>query len=55
MKQVQQILNLSTETETPIVQSDKGKKIEVGTEGSDIELKGLHDLSLSKAADMAAG
>lgn len=55
VKQVQQILNLSTETETPIVQSDKGKKIEVGTEGSDIELKGLHDSSLSKAADMAAG
>lgn len=55
VKQVQQILQLNTETEKTIVQSDKGKKIEIGAEGSDAELKSLHDSSLSKAADMAAG
>ncbi|KAL2927559.1 Sensor protein CutS [Bienertia sinuspersici] len=54
-KQVQQILNLNTETERTIEESDKGKKIEVGADGSDSELKSLHDSSLSKAADLAAG
>lgn len=37
------------------VESDKGKKVETGTEGSGDELKNLHDTSVSKAADMAAG
>ncbi|KAJ6671291.1 BAT2 DOMAIN PROTEIN [Salix viminalis] len=34
---------------------DKGKKIESATEGSSDEMKSLHDSSVSKAADMAAG
>lgn len=55
LKQVQQIFSLSTEVHGNGVESDKGKKVESGTEGSDDEMKNLHDISVSKAADMAAG
>ncbi|KAI9181380.1 hypothetical protein LWI28_014503 [Acer negundo] len=55
LKQVQQMFSLSTEVDVSGVESDKGKKVETGTEGSGDELKNLHDLSVSKAADMAAG
>ncbi|XP_021738494.1 uncharacterized protein LOC110704991 [Chenopodium quinoa] len=53
VKQVEEILNLNTESERTTLQSDKGKNIEIGAE--DTELKSLHDSSLSKAADLAAG
>ena len=37
------------------VESDKGKKKETGADASSDEIKDLHDSSVSKAADMAAG
>ncbi|GMH13426.1 hypothetical protein Nepgr_015267 [Nepenthes gracilis] len=55
LKAVQQILDLSTQTDAITAESKKGKKIETRSEGSDNELKSLHDSSISKAADMAAG
>lgn len=53
LKLVQQIFNLSTEMDA--AEFEKGKKIESATEGSSDEMKNLHDSSVSKAADMAAG
>lgn len=55
LKQVQQIFSLSTDVEGSGRESDKGKKVETGTKGSGDEMKNLHDTSVSKAADMAAG
>lgn len=55
LKQVQQIFSLTAEVDGNGVESDKGKKVETGSEGSTDELKNLHDTSVSKAADMAAG
>ncbi|KAJ7946013.1 BAT2 domain protein [Quillaja saponaria] len=55
LKEVQQIFSLSTESVGSGADSDKGKKVERGTEGSSDEMKNLHDSSISKAADMAAG
>ncbi|GAV67123.1 hypothetical protein CFOL_v3_10632 [Cephalotus follicularis] len=55
LKQVQQVFSLSTEMDGNSVESDKGKKVETGTEGSGDEMKNLHDSSVCKAADMAAG
>ncbi|PON56991.1 BAT2 domain protein [Parasponia andersonii] len=55
LKEVQQIFNLSTEIDGGFVESDKGKKKETGVDGSSDEIKDLHDSSVSKAADMAAG
>jgi hypothetical protein len=53
LKLVQQIFSLSTEMDA--AEFEKGKKIESATEGSSDEMKNLHDSSVSKAADMAAG
>lgn len=55
LKEVQQIFNLHTEKDGSGVESDKGKKKETGVDGSSVEIKSLHDSSVSKAADMAAG
>ncbi|KAK9286813.1 hypothetical protein L1049_015218 [Liquidambar formosana] len=55
LRQVQQIFSLSAEIDGSGVESDKGKKIETGSEGCGDEMKTLHDSSVSKAADMAAG
>ncbi|XP_030957620.1 uncharacterized protein LOC115979695 [Quercus lobata] len=55
LKQVQQIFSLSTEMDGNGVETDKGKKVETGAEGSDDEMKKLHDSSVSTAADMAVG
>ncbi|EEF43364.1 conserved hypothetical protein [Ricinus communis] len=55
LKLVQQIFNLSVEMDENGVESNKGKKKETGSEGSSDEIKNLHDSSVSKAADMAAG
>lgn len=54
LKEVQQILNLSTEVDTS-ADSNKGKTIKRGNEGSSDEMKNLHDSSVGKAAEMAAG
>ncbi|KAL7002769.1 hypothetical protein U1Q18_003925 [Sarracenia purpurea var. burkii] len=55
LKQVQQILSLSSEIDVIAVESEKGKKIETGAEDGADEMKALHDSSVSKAAEMAAG
>ncbi|XP_057996360.1 uncharacterized protein LOC110637459 isoform X2 [Hevea brasiliensis] len=55
LKLVQQMFNLSIEMDENDTESSKGKKIETGTEGSSYEMKNLHDSSVNKAADMAAG
>ncbi|KAJ7967402.1 BAT2 domain protein [Quillaja saponaria] len=55
LKVVQQIFSLSTEIDGNGADSDKGKKVERGTEGNSDEMKNLHDSSVSKAADMATG
>ena len=55
LKQIQQIFSLDSEMVGNGPESAKGKKIETETEGSHDEVKKLHDSSVSKAADMAAG
>lgn len=55
LKEVQQIFSLSTVLDGSGVESGKGKKKETGVDGSSDEIKDLHDSSVSKAADMAAG
>ncbi|XVE93300.1 hypothetical protein REPUB_Repub01dG0179100 [Reevesia pubescens] len=55
LKQIQQIFSLDAEIGENGPESAKGKKIETGTKGSHDEMKTLHDSSVSKAADMAAG
>ncbi|XP_071930863.1 uncharacterized protein [Coffea arabica] len=55
LKLVQQILDLSSEIDGSDVESEKGKKIDAGIESSTDEIKILHDSSVSKAAELAAG
>lgn len=55
LKLVQQIFSLNTELDGSSAESDKGKKKETGADGNNDEMKSLHDSSVSKAADMAAG
>lgn len=55
LKEVQQIFNLSTEFDTSNADSNKGKTVKRGNEGSSDEMKNLHDSSVGKAAEMAAG
>lgn len=55
LRQVQQIFSLSTDVDGSVVLAGKGKKIETRNEGSVDEIKILHDTSVSKAAEMAAG
>ncbi|CAK9150814.1 unnamed protein product [Ilex paraguariensis] len=55
LKQVQQMFNLSSETDGNAIESEKGKKVENSTEGNIDEMKNLHDSSVSKAAELAAG
>ncbi|OMP01575.1 hypothetical protein COLO4_11733 [Corchorus olitorius] len=55
LKQIQQIFSLDAEIDGNGPELAKGKKIETGTEGGHDEMKNLHDSSVSKAADMAAG
>jgi acid phosphatase family membrane protein YuiD len=55
LKEVQQIFSLITEMDGTGVETDKGKKIETLAEGSGDEMKNLHNTSVSKADDMAAG
>uniref|UniRef100_A0A5B6YY55 DUF7798 domain-containing protein n=1 Tax=Davidia involucrata TaxID=16924 RepID=A0A5B6YY55_DAVIN len=55
LKKVQQIFSFSSEIDGSGIESEKGKKIETRAEGSTDEMKDLHDSSVSKAAEMAAG
>ncbi|KAI8554396.1 hypothetical protein RHMOL_Rhmol05G0095500 [Rhododendron molle] len=55
LKQVQEIFRFSSEIDGSAVESEKGKKIETGAEDGADEMKILHDSSVSKAAEMAAG
>ncbi|RDX85310.1 hypothetical protein CR513_33520 [Mucuna pruriens] len=55
LKEVQQIFNLSAEIDRSNADSNKGKTIQRVNEGSSDEMKNLHDSSVGKAAEMAAG
>ncbi|XP_068321690.1 uncharacterized protein [Pyrus communis] len=55
LKEVQQIFSLDIKLDGSGAESDKGKKKETRDDGNTDEMKTLHDSSVSKAADMAAG
>ncbi|CAE5983737.1 unnamed protein product [Arabidopsis arenosa] len=55
LKQIQQLFSFADEMSGSKAESDKGKKIDIKTEGNDDDMKNLHNSSVSKAADMAAG
>ena len=55
LKQIQQVLNLGFEIEENGIDPDKGKHKEMEDFASGTEMKNLHDSSVSKAADIAAG
>ncbi|RYQ86835.1 hypothetical protein Ahy_B10g106454 isoform D [Arachis hypogaea] len=55
LKEVQQIFNLSTEMDGTSADLNKGKTVKRENEGSGDEMKNLHDSSVNKAAEMAAG
>ncbi|CAL5364770.1 unnamed protein product [Camellia sinensis] len=52
---VQLIFSSSSEIDGSATASENGKKIEIGAEGSADEMKNLHNSSVKKAAEMAAG
>lgn len=54
LKEVQQIFDLSIKIDAG-ADSNKGKTIKKGNVGSGDEIKNLHDSSVGKAAEMAAG
>lgn len=54
LKEVQQIFDLSTEIDAK-ADSNKGKTVKRENGGSSDEIKNLHDSSVGKAAEMAAG
>ncbi|KAL2512195.1 hypothetical protein Adt_17795 [Abeliophyllum distichum] len=55
LKEVQHIFDLSAELDVNGTESEKGKKVEAGTDYSIDEMKNLHDSSIRKAAELAAG
>ncbi|KAI8015389.1 hypothetical protein LOK49_LG05G01871 [Camellia lanceoleosa] len=55
LKLVQQFFNLISEIDGSALESEKEKKIDIGAEGGADEIKNLHDSSVRKAAEMAAG
>ncbi|CAA3017288.1 Putative pectate lyase 2 [Olea europaea subsp. europaea] len=55
LKEVQDIFDLGADLEGSGTESEKGKKVEAGTDYSNDEMKNLHDSSIRKAADLAAG
>ncbi|KAG7640924.1 hypothetical protein ISN44_As02g009680 [Arabidopsis suecica] len=55
LKQIQQLFSFADEMSGSKAESDKGKKIDIKTEGNDDDMKNLHNSSVSKAADMATG
>lgn len=54
LKEVQQIFDLSTEIDAG-ADANKGKTVKRENGGSSDEIKNLHDSSVGKAAEMAAG
>ncbi|KAK4345372.1 hypothetical protein RND71_035548 [Anisodus tanguticus] len=55
LKEVQQIFDLSSDVDGSDIESEKGKKVEIGTWDSTDEVKNLHNSSVNKAAELAAG
>lgn len=55
LKQVQQIFSLSSEFDGIGTELEKGKQVETRTDTTIDEMKNLHDSSVSKAAELAAG
>ncbi|KAL2477216.1 hypothetical protein Fot_46230 [Forsythia ovata] len=55
LKDVQHVFDLSAELDGNSTESGKGKKVEAETDDSFDELKNLHDSSVRKAAELAAG
>ncbi|KAK6135698.1 hypothetical protein DH2020_030559 [Rehmannia glutinosa] len=55
LKEVYHILDLGAELDGNFTESEKGKKIEADNDDSADEFKKLHDSSISKAAELAAG
>ncbi|XP_074343875.1 uncharacterized protein LOC141683075 [Apium graveolens] len=55
LKQVQQIFSLSSEFDGIGSELDKGKQVETKTDTTIDEMKNLHDSSVNKAAELAAG
>lgn len=55
LKQVQQIFSLSSEFDGIGSELEKGKQVETRTDTTIDEMKNLHDSSVSKAAELAAG
>ncbi|XP_024016525.1 uncharacterized protein LOC18025918 [Eutrema salsugineum] len=55
LKHIQQLFSFADEMSGGKAESDKGKKIDIKTEGNDDDMKNLHNSSVSKAADMATG
>ncbi|KAL0334803.1 UNVERIFIED_CONTAM: hypothetical protein Sradi_4692200 [Sesamum radiatum] len=55
LKEVQRIFDLGAELDRSVADAEKGKEIEAGNADSIDELKILHDSSVRKAAELAAG
>ncbi|XP_051146955.1 uncharacterized protein LOC127262349 [Andrographis paniculata] len=55
LKEVQQIFDLGAELDGTITESEKGKEIKAGNDDGTDELKRMHDASIRKAAELAAG
>lgn len=55
LKEVLQIFDLGSEIDGSTVESEKGKKVDAETESTINEMKSLHDSSVRKAAELAAG
>lgn len=55
LKEVQSIFDLATKLDGNVTFSEKGKEKEAGNDDSMNELKKLHDSSVRKAAELAAG
>ncbi|XP_060178131.1 uncharacterized protein LOC132608076 [Lycium barbarum] len=55
LKEVHQIFYLSSEVDGNDIESEKREKVETGTWDSTDEVKNLHDSSVIKAAELAAG
>lgn len=55
LKEVQQIFDFGTELDGNYIDSEKGKEKEAGNDDSIDEWKKLHDSSVRKAAELAAG
>ncbi|KFK23072.1 hypothetical protein AALP_AAs66103U000100, partial [Arabis alpina] len=52
--EIQQLFSFADEMSGSKAESDKGKKIDIKTEGNDDDMKNLHNSSVTKVADMAA-